>query len=125
MKRSLHALFLLVLLWAPALLCADQVVVVEVAVEPTGNAAYRFDVTLRHADSGWKHYADQWQVLAPDGSVLGTRVLHHPHVNEQPFTRSLTGVRIPPGIRQVTVRGRDNVHGWGSATRTVVLPDRR
>ena len=52
-------------------------------------------------------------MLAPDGTVLGVRVLTHPHVDEQPFTRSLSGVAIPPGIDTVTVRARDSVHGLG------------
>ena len=57
-----------------------------------------FSVTLEHADEGWSHYADQWEVLSLDGNLLGKRVLHHPHENEQPFTRSLSGVAIPPEI---------------------------
>ena len=59
---------------------------------------YEFTVAVRHDDSGWEHYADRWEVLSPDGKVLGTRVLLHPHVGEQPFTRSLGGVTIPPGV---------------------------
>ena len=43
-------------------------------------------VTVQHADTGWDHYADAWEVLAPDGTVLGTRTLLHPHTDEQPFT---------------------------------------
>jgi hypothetical protein len=58
----------------------------------------RFVVTVRHADEGWNHYANAWQVLAPDGAVLATRVLRHPHVGEQPFTRALAGVKVPPGV---------------------------
>jgi len=61
-------------------------------------------------------------VLAPDGSVLGTRVLLHPHVEEQPFTRSLTGVAVPDGIATVTVRARDSQHGWGGREQEVPLP---
>lgn len=47
------------------------------------------------------------------GEVLATRVLHHPHVGEQPFTRSLSGVAIPAGIQRVRVRARDSVYGFG------------
>jgi len=81
-----------------------------------------FDVTVRHADAGWDHYANEWQVVAPDGTVLGTRTLYHPHVNEQPFTRSLSGVRIPPDIHSVTIRARDTVHGYGGREQLVELP---
>lgn len=80
-----------------------------------------FLVTVRHADEGWKHYADAWQVLAPDGTVLATRVLRHPHVAEQPFTRGLRGVRVPPGVDRVRIRARDSVHGLGGREVEVAL----
>ena len=83
-----------------------------------------FNVTVKHADQGWKHYADQWDVLAPDGTVLGTRVLYHPHVNEQPFTRSLSGVKIPRSVNQVLLRAKDSKHGWGGIEMKVELPER-
>ncbi|MEO0343664.1 MAG: hypothetical protein AAF198_09520 [Pseudomonadota bacterium] len=73
----------------------------------------RFDVTVLHADEGWDHYADGWGVYTLDGTELGYRVLAHPHVNEQPFTRSLTIAR-PEGLTQVIIRPRDSVHGLGA-----------
>ena len=93
---------------------------VKVFREPSG--AYRFTVTIRHDDEGWNHYANEWQVSGPDGVVYGARTLYHPHVNEQPFTRNLSGVRIPEGIEEVTIRGGDSVHGYGGKTVTVRLP---
>ena len=86
---------------------AGEADVLSVSVEKTGERMYRFSVKVQHGDEGWNHYADGWDVVAPDGTVLGTRVLYHPHVEEQPFTRSLSGVRIPEGIEKVTVRARD------------------
>jgi hypothetical protein len=79
------------------------------------------DVTVRHADEGWSHYADRWEVVAPDGRILGTRVLRHPHVGEQPFTRALAGVLVPASISKVTIRAHDSVHGFGGAEVTVRL----
>ena len=73
----------------------------------------RFDVRVQHADEGWEHYADRFEVLAPDGSSLAIRVLRHPHVREQPFTRRLEGVKIPPEIERVRIRTRDSRHGFG------------
>lgn len=84
--------------------------------------AFNFSVTLRHDDAGWEHYADRWQVLAPDGTVLATRVLLHPHVGEQPFTRGLSGVEIAPEIGEVVIRGGDTVHGFGGAELRLKLP---
>ena len=83
---------------------------------------WRFDVTVAHADTGWDHYADKWDVLSLDGQNLGTRVLAHPHEDEQPFTRSLGGVAIPPEVTTVTVRAHDLVHGYGGREMTVELP---
>ena len=101
---------------------AGEADVVGAEVTRTAQGRYRFDVTVRHADTGWSHYADRFDILAPDGTVLGTRVLYHPHVDEQPFTRSLSGVAIPEGIRKVTVRAHDLVHGTGGSVVTVTLP---
>lgn len=96
-----------------------------VAAKAAGNGGvYSFSVTLRHADSGWKHYADQWRVLAPDGAVLGTRVLFHPHVDEQPFTRGLSGVKVPAGIKRVFIQARDSVSGVSAKTFSLGLPGR-
>lgn len=94
---------------------AGEADVVAVDVAKSGDGRYRFDVTVRHADAGWEHYADKWDVVAPDGRVLGTRVLYHPHVDEQPFTRSLGGIDIPEGVTTVIVRAHDSVHGYGGA----------
>lgn len=80
-----------------------------------------FWVTVRHDDAGWDHYANRWEVLTPDGEVIATRVLGHPHVNEQPFTRSLGGIVIPPGLNTVVVRAHDSVHGYGGEEVTVIL----
>ena len=77
------------------------------------DGTWSFDVTVQHEDTGWEHYADRWEVLSPDGQVLATRVLTHPHVNEQPFTRSQSGIVIPEGITQVRVRAHDLVDGYG------------
>lgn len=82
------------------------------AVE-SDDGTWKFDVTVRHEDTGWEHYADAWEVLSPDGTVLATRVLTHPHVNEQPFTRSMSGITIPEGVTEVRVRAHDLVDGYG------------
>jgi hypothetical protein len=95
--------------------------VVAVAIEKSGNQAYSFNVTVSHTDQGWGHYADRWEIMAPDGYILAKRVLAHPHTDEQPFTRSLSGVKIPDGIDQVKVRAHDSVHAYGGTTKRVDL----
>lgn len=103
---------------------AGEADVVDADVRATGDGTYSFQVTVRHEDEGWDHYADQWQVLAPDGTELGIRTLHHPHVDEQPFTRSLSGVQVPERIDSVRIRARDSVHGHGGAEMELSLPGR-
>ncbi len=119
MKSVLTAIALLLALTAEV--SAGVAEVVEVEAVSLGNGEYRFAVTVRHGDEGWHHYADKWEVLAPDGTVLATRTLLHPHVEEQPFTRGLAGVLIPENIREVSVRAHDSVHGYGGKTVTVNL----
>lgn len=101
---------------------AGEADVVDVVAVQESAGTWRFDVTVMHEDEGWDHYADRWDVLAPDGSVLGERVLLHPHVNEQPFTRSLRGVSIPVDMESVVVRAHDSVHGLGGKAFSLDLP---
>ncbi len=112
---------LFLLIW-PVEASAGEADVVKVEASKSGNDEYRFTVTVLHTDEGWEHYADKWDVLAPDGTVLGTRTLLHPHVGEQPFTRSLSGVKIPENIKTVSIRAHDSVHEYGGKTVTVKLP---
>ena len=104
---------------------ADKARVLKATVTANVGNSYTFSVTVAHADSGWKHYGDKFEVLAADGTVLETRILYDPHVDEQPFTRGLGNVQIPAGIAQVIVRASDNVHKAGKMTLTVKLPPRR
>ncbi|HUS95296.1 MAG TPA: hypothetical protein VMX97_01005 [Hyphomicrobiaceae bacterium] len=92
---------------------AGKADVIEAAASKSAPGIFDFSVTVRHADEGWKHYANKWEVVGPGGKVLATRVLYHPHVTEQPFTRSLSGVKIPASVTEVTVRAGDTVHGLG------------
>ncbi|WP_211234236.1 hypothetical protein [Aliagarivorans taiwanensis] len=55
------------------------------------------------------------------GTVLGERILHHPHVDEQPFTRSLRGVIIPRHLRVVYIEAHDKQHGWSAQKVSVEL----
>ena len=116
------AVFAALALVMPPAAHAGEVETVDVEVRAQGNDRFAFHVTLRHGDTGWEHYANLWKVVGPDGRVLGKRVLAHPHVNEQPFTRSLSGVEIPSSISEVTIRARDSVHGMAARTYTVDVP---
>lgn len=96
---------------------------IEKADAVRSGETWRISVTLRHPDTGWDHYADGWEVRTLDGTVLGTRVLAHPHVTEQPFTRSLGGVAIPEGITQVEIHARCNEDGYTGEPLVLSLTD--
>ena len=100
------------LLSAPYAL-AGEADVIKVKAQENTKGLWRFSVTVRHDDTGWEHYANNWEVLSPDGEVIATRVLAHPHIHEQPFTRNLSGIKIPDDLTSVLVRARDSVHGYG------------
>ena len=100
---------------------ANQANIVDVKITSLGDNRYRIDTTLRHSDTGWKHYANAWQVFDQSGKLLGERVLHHPHVNEQPFTRSAT-IIIPADVKKVTIRAKDSLHGLNKNGMTVYVP---
>ncbi|NBC95089.1 MAG: hypothetical protein GVY27_01895 [Deinococcus-Thermus bacterium] len=89
---------------------ADPAEVVVAEARPSG-AGWLVSVTLRHGDTGWDDYADGWRIVTAEGEIVGTRPLAHPHVNEQPFTRSLSGVALPEGA-DLYVESSTSVTGW-------------
>ena len=111
---------LLFLLTTSAL--AGEADVLEVNVVPSTGNTFNFEVTVQHADEGWDHYADAFEILTVEGEVLAVRTLYHPHVNEQPFTRSLNNVVIPYSIGEVIIRARDSEHAYGGEEIRVEIP---
>lgn len=109
------------LILAPPCARASEADVRSVKAEPVGQGRWRLSVTVAHADSGRDHYADRWEVFDEAGEVLDTRVLAHPHVAEQPFTRSLTTDKIPATLNQVRIRAHCSVHGHGGEQQWVLL----
>ncbi|MBT8117921.1 MAG: hypothetical protein KJO66_08820 [Gammaproteobacteria bacterium] len=93
--------------------CAGEADVLAAKVHCDDESICRFSVTVRHADSGWEHYANRWEILDTSGNVIGVRELAHPHEHEQPFTRSLGNVAVPADISEVVIRARDSVHQYG------------
>ncbi|MEM1272806.1 MAG: hypothetical protein AAGF88_03260 [Pseudomonadota bacterium] len=104
MTRILCALILIIL---PLRVLSDVPQVVGASY-----VSGRLSVTISHPDTGWDHYADAWEVLDTNGNSLGIRELAHPHVDEQPFTRSLSVTLPGDGPWDVLIRARDSVHGW-------------
>ena len=120
--RILAVVLTLLFCWMPQAL-ADPAEILSVQAVSAGEGTWRFDVELRHPDEGWDHYADRWDVIGPDGKVIRSRILLHPHVEEQPFTRSLSGVPIAEEVTEVTLRARCSRDGYdGAESFTVTLP---
>jgi len=111
------------LLFFASQLLANDAMIVDAKIQPAGGERqFQIHVTLSHADTGWDHYANRWDVLDPQGNLLGSRTLHHPHVNEQPFTRSLS-LTIPAEVKQVTIVASDSVHGDNEKTVVLEVPN--
>lgn len=96
--------------------------VIDAVAEQSPDGTWRFDVTISSPYDSPERYADAWRVLGPDGTELGVRVLTHDHANEQPFTRSLSGVEVPDGVETLVIEGRDLANGWGGQTFELDLP---
>ena len=71
MRRIVTSICLVLFAGIPVM--AGEADVVGVEVTKSGNRT-TFSVTVSHADDGWEHYADGWEVVGPDGTVLGKRV---------------------------------------------------
>lgn len=99
----------------------DFAQVTDVLATKKSDGSWCFGTTVEHNDQGWNHYADGWAVLDLEGNQLGYRKLHHPHDNEQPFTRSLCHINIPKEMTQVIVRAKCNKHGFGGKPMVVAL----
>ena len=112
--KSLILLILTITFGPP--LTADEVYILAAVLEQQskaqGNTQWSASVTLEHNDSGWDHYADEWRVVDGSGQVLGSRVLLHPHIDEQPFTRSANNIAIPNGTSIVYIEAHDTIDGW-------------
>lgn len=86
--------------------------VVSVTSSGTENN-YNFSVGVSSPDTGCNQYADWWEVLTEDGTLLYRRILAHSHVDEQPFIRSGGAVAIT-STQVVIVRAHMNTSGYGT-----------
>ena len=95
---------------------AGEVDVINATATQHKNGTWTISATLQHNDTGWSHYANRWDVVDSDGNLLGSRELLHPHVEEQPFTRSLSALKIPENLDEVIILANDSKHGTGGKT---------
>ncbi|MDF1875140.1 hypothetical protein JHD48_05285 [Sulfurimonas sp. SAG-AH-194-I05] len=67
--------------------------VTKVVVNGSENK-YKFSVTLKSDETGCEQFANWWEILSKDGTLLYRRILVHSHPDTQPFTRSGSRVKI-------------------------------
>lgn len=88
--------------------------VVDAVFEQADDGSWTVAVTLSSPYDSPERYADAWRVTSIGGTTMyGIRELTHDHADEQPFTRSQSGIEIPLTEKTVLVQGRDLENGWG------------
>ncbi len=112
MKNKI-SLLILTLLFFPIFSFSNEADVLYAKATCTKERICSFAVTIKHNDEGWRHYANGYEILTLSKKQIAKRVLHHPHVKEQPFTRSISNVKIPKNVNSVIIRAHDIVHGTG------------
>jgi len=121
MKIIITPVFLHILLICSVHVLASEADVVNAEVIRGDDGSFTFNVTVQHADEGWNHYADHWLILDKDEQVIAARKLMHPHVNEQPFTRSLSYIQIPDEVTEVTIRAHCSVDNYSGKNMVIKI----
>jgi len=99
----------------------DHADVVDVSISG-GPGDYSVSVTVSSDDRGCGSYVDWWEVISEEGELLTRRVLLHAHVDEQPFTRSMGGLKVQPEDH-VIIRAHMNDAGYGSTVMRGTVAD--
>ncbi|MFT5891392.1 MAG: hypothetical protein ACI9Y7_001494 [Dokdonia sp.] len=90
----------------------DQASVVSVTTSQVGDG-YTFSVGVSSPDTGCDQYANWWEVVSEEGTLIYRRILAHSHVNEQPFVRSGSAVTIT-ATQEVIIRVHMNTTGYST-----------
>ena len=101
---------------------AQPPLILKAEANVKSNQLFNITVTIRHPDTGWDHYASEWVVIADDEKEIAKRTLYHPHVNEQPFTRSLADVLLPTEANKITIKA---ICSKGHESKPYVLIDKK
>jgi hypothetical protein len=96
--------------------------VLQARLVSVGRHRYDLTVTISSPYDTRFRFADGWRILTSRGDWLGERHFRADHADEQPWTRTLRRIRIPPGVQQVVVEGRDLRYGWGGAAFFLRVP---
>ena len=102
--------------------------VTNVYVREDGDGTWTFHVTVDHDDQNWYDYADGWDVVLPDDTVIlpdpfykFTKQIRNPHLDKKPYVGTQNRIEIPDGVDTVRVRAHDKKGGYGGAEVEVKL----
>ena len=91
---------------------ANESGVVADIVSVEVNASFVFSVGIESPDTGCDQYANWWEVITPEGTLLYRRILAHSHITEQPFVRSGGPIDMDENA-EVYIRAHMHPTGYG------------
>ena len=100
--------------------CPD---VIRVDITRDADGTHTIAATVSSPYETVDHFVNAITVQAPAGEELARLDLVEAHVDQQPFTETLTGVEIEPSMTEVVVRGHDSINGWCGLTIRADVPD--
>lgn len=92
-----------------------EIMVLADIVSVEVSSSFVFSVGIQSPDTGCDQYANWWEVVTPDGTLLYRRILAHSHITEQPFVRSGGPVEEIDENTEVYIRAHMHPTGYGGA----------